>query len=41
MDVTYITGDIYKIASDVNDDNKISAMDYVPIRNFIMNGVFN
>ena len=36
MDVSHLSG-VYKSASDVNKDGKISASDYVKIKNYIMN----
>jgi hypothetical protein len=38
MKTNLISSDVYLTAADVNDDGKISALDYVRIKNYIMNG---
>ena len=38
MNTKQITGDALKKAADANQDGKISSLDYVRIKNVIMNG---
>ena len=38
MNTNVITGTIYRLSADANKDSKINSLDYVRIKNIIMNG---
>ena len=38
MNTKKISGIIFELAADANEDSKISALDYVRIKNIIMDG---